>query len=239
MGTGATLQLEGGLLLAEALTLNGGTVESLSGTNLLNAPINLNAASTLQVDVGQLAINGQISGTADLTKAGGGTLTLNVSNTFTGQLNVNSGIVQGGSIVGTISNTGTTTPITAAGPSVFGAVTGSVLVASGATLQLNPGAGTTYIGKQLILNGTGLGLFFSGLLLPIGALQNAPINSVSNTWTGNIVLNNDATISAAVNNLTVTGAISGAGALTKVGASTLVLAAADSYGGATTVTRAP
>src|SRR5947199_173872 len=117
-----------------------------------------------------------------------------------------------------------------------GAVTGSVVVVNGATVQLNPGAGTTYAGKQLILNGNGLGLFFSGLLLPIGALQNAPVNSVANTWTGTIVLNTDSTISAAVNNLTVTGAIVGSGALTKVGASTLVLGAADSYAGSTTVT---
>src|SRR5207244_573200 len=43
-------------------------------------------------------------------------------------------------------------------------------------------------------------------------------------------------VSAALNTLTVTGAISGSGALTKVGASTLLLGAANSYTGATTVT---
>src|SRR5262249_48775311 len=53
---------------------------------------------------------------------------------------------------------------------------------------------------------------------------------------GNIVLNSDTTLSAAVNTLTVTGAISGSGALTKVGASTLFLGAVESYTGATTVT---
>ena len=118
---------------------------------------------------------------------------------------------------------------------MFGAVSGSVFVASGATVQLNPGGATTYAGKQIILNGNGLGLFFSGLLAPIGALQNAPVNSVANTWTGTIVLNTDSTISAAVNNLTVTGAIVGSGSLTKVGANTLFVGAASAYTGATTV----
>src|SRR5207244_11680577 len=113
---------------------------------------------------------------------------------------------------GPISTTGTTAPLAVAGPNVLGAITGSVVVANNATLQLNPGAATTYVGKQLILNGAGLGLFVSGILMPIGALQNAPVNNVANTWTGNIVLNTDTTISAAVNSLNVTGAITGAGA---------------------------
>src|SRR5262249_55884498 len=139
VGSGATLQLQSGVTLTESLALNGGTLESLTGTNAYNGPINLNTSSTIQVDVGQLTVGGQISGTADLNKTGGGTLVLNAANSFTGQANVNAGILTLGSIG---ANNGATTA---------GGVAGSIAVTSGATLQLSPGAGTTYVGKQLIL----------------------------------------------------------------------------------------
>ena len=135
VGPGATLQLQGGITVNEALALNGGTLESLTGANTYTGPINLNilsTPSTVLVDVGQLTVVGQISGTADLTKAGGGTLILNGANTYTGQTNVNAGILTLGSIGAN------------AGANVFGAVTGSIVVASdgtsinSATLQVAP-----------------------------------------------------------------------------------------------------
>ena len=223
VGNGATLQLEGGVAVNESLLLNGGTLESLTGTNIVAGTISLNLPSTILVDVGQLTINGQLSGTADLNKMGGGTLVLNDPNAYTGQTNVNAGILTLGSIGAN------------AGANVLGSVASSVVVAGGATLQLNPGAGTTYAGKQVILSGPGLGHTLSSLLLPTGAFEN--IASVASTWTGNIVLNSsDATLSSTQNTVTLTGAISGSGSLTKVGAGTIALAAAETYTGATTVT---
>ena len=60
------------------------------------------------------------------------------------------------------------------------------------------------------------------------------------TWTGTIVLNTaDATISntatTATNALTLSGAISGSGGLTKVGVAVVAIAAPDTHTGATTV----
>src|SRR5207248_7492 len=141
------------------------------------------------------------------------------TNTYTGQTNINAGIVQLASLGNVAAS---------AGPNTLGAVTGSVVVAAGATLQLNPGAATTYVSKQLILNGPGLGLTNSGLLLATGALQN--IANVANTWAGNIILNTaDATVSSTQGTLTLAGTVSGTGGLTKVGAGTVVLAATDTY----------
>ncbi len=231
VGNGATLQLQGGVTVSKTLALNGGTLESLTGTNVYAGPINLNFASaanpnTILVDVGPLAVYGQISGTTDLNKTGGGTLILDSANSFTGQLNINAGIVTLGSII----------TFAGGGPAAFGAVTGSIVVSSGATLQLNPSAATTYAGKQLFLNGTGLGLTLSTLLEGTGALESATSTSTANTWAGSIILSSNTTINSIQNTLTLTGAISGAGNLTKVGAGTIFIAGPDTHTGATAVT---
>src|SRR5262249_35050462 len=81
------------------------------------------------------------------------------------------------------------------------------------------------------LSGSGMGLTQSGSLMGTGALQN--IAAVNSTWTGNITLNSNTAISntQANNPLTLTGIISGAANLVKLGAGTVVLGAAESYTG--------
>src|ERR1019366_7602682 len=137
-------------------------------------------------------------------------------NTYTGQTNINAGIVQ----------------ITTA--SALGVPTGNAVVASGATLQLNPGAATTFLSKQILLSGQGMGLTQSTLLMGTGALQN--IANFASPWTGNISLNSsDASLSSTQNTVTISGAISGTGGLAKLGAGTIVIAAPDAHTGATTI----
>ena len=165
------MQLEGGITLSEALALNGGTLESLSGTNTSAAPINLNASSTILVDVGQLTVNGQISGTADLTKTGGGTLTLNVANTLhrpdQRQRRHRAGRQHQRHHL-------TRAPMHQQRRRPHRVRRGHRQRGGGQRghAPAQPGAATTYVGKQLVLNGTGLGLILSSLLLPTGALQN-------------------------------------------------------------------
>ena len=238
VAAGATLQLQGasnttGLSVNEPITLNRGTLESLSGNNTIGNAILLSAPSTINVDTNTLQVNGAISGAADLTKIGGGTLVLGGPSSYTGQTNINAGIVQ---LTTASANNTTNSPII----TPLGAVTGSVVVASGATLQLNPLYAATFASKQLVLNGTGLGLTTSTLLLGTGAFEN--IANFASTWTGAITLgtndvNNgtDDTLSSTTNTLTITGPISGSGSLTTVGAGTIALGGPETYTGATTV----
>ncbi len=313
VASGATIQLEnsGTAAVAKLLVLNGsgvtdsngnshGTLENLSGgANTWSGAITLASPSIINTDVGQLTLSGVISGNADLTKIGGGTLVLSTAlNTYTGQTTIgtsttttsaNTTISSGTTVTfangQTTANlfvgmlvTGTTVPagttiaainsttsltlsqaatngsvsltfagnggivqVTSGGgnpTTSLGVVTGGVVVNSGSTLQLSPTALATYPGKQLTLNGNGMGLFLSGILTPIGALQNT--STFANTWTGNIILGSNTTISntAAVSNvnaLTLTGVISGAYNLAKVGVGTIELAAPETYTGTTTV----
>ena len=279
VGAGATVQLQGGISIAKSINVNGGTIESVNADNVtvttgatfnasnyLGGDVLLGAPSTFNVDANLLTLLGSVSGAADLTKNGGGTLVLAGTNSYTGQTNINAGAVQ------------LTTPTTQNNTnsnviSPLGAVTGSVIVSSGATLQLNTtlaavqsnnnlNNAVVYASKTLVLNGQGLGAEPSGLLEPTGALENIAnqpnIPGTSNfpqIWTGNIVLNTPnvvlsniagtnigtGQISVTNNNPnnsppTITGVISGTGDLTKVGTGSIALGAAETYTGATTVT---
>ena len=139
---------------------------------------------------------------------GTGNLILSGANLYTGNTTVNAGTL-------TIQNS------TALGSSV----TGTTTIVSGATLQID---GTNLIIAEQIASiiGTGVG---NG-----GALRNIANN---NTWSGTIALGAlGATIDCDGGNLTVTGIISGAQPLTKIGVGTLTLSAINTYSGITYVT---
>ncbi|HEX3149406.1 MAG TPA: autotransporter-associated beta strand repeat-containing protein, partial [Gemmataceae bacterium] len=200
--------------LQNALAFNNSTV-TLGGANPLifsgNATLG-GTNNTLTVsNTGLTILNGAISTLAgavgNLTKAGTGTLVLSGANTYTGQTIVNAGVVQ-------VQNN------TALGAAGGGA---AVVTASGASIQVL-GSGLN-IGKALLLNGTGVAN---------GALEN--LFGGSNTWSGSIFLNTASTIAAAGGTtLTISGVISGPGNLTTGSIGTVVLNAANTYTGATTV----
>ena len=128
---------------------------------------------------------GQITGTNGMTKTGIGTMLLSLSNSFSGVVSVNNGILQvdnGGAL-------GSTAGVTA----VTG--TGTVTIGDGS------GAGTTVTGETITLNGAG----FGGSL---GQLRGS-IDSGANVWAGPIVLAaNNGRIGTDINgNLTVAGSI--------------------------------
>ncbi len=129
LGTGAVtvsgagnLEMQGGVTLANALTLNSngtgandGAIQNVAGNNTLSGAVTLSGASRIQSDAGTLTVSntvalgantlnvggtattvlaGAISGTGGLTKDGSGTLVLSGANTFTGNIAVNTGLLQ-------------------------------------------------------------------------------------------------------------------------------------------------
>ncbi|WP_461784644.1 beta strand repeat-containing protein [Prosthecobacter sp.] len=205
---------------------SGGALRNLSGNNIVSGSITLAAATTVQSDAGTLNINGGITGAFPLTVEGAGnttingivgtaagtiikndagTLTLNNANTYTGATTINAGTV-------------TVTNATGLGTAV-GATT---VTATGAALNING----VSVAENLTLNGTGVAT--------TGALTGTGASAV----TGTVALATNSSIGAAsvTDILTVGGIVSGSSTnLTKVGAGTVILSAANTYNGTTTI----
>ncbi|HEX2830690.1 MAG TPA: autotransporter-associated beta strand repeat-containing protein [Burkholderiales bacterium] len=256
VANGATLALQGGITIADALTIAGsgvggnGAVRNVTGNNTLTGAVTLNAASTLQSDAGTLTLNnafavngaqdltfqgagdGAISGainttSGSLTKNGTGTLTLSGLNNYQGGTSINAGT------------------LVAASNSALGNPAGTATVANGATLSLQGGIS---IVNPLNIAGTGVG--------GNGALRNLSGNntvggavtltgaSTIQSDAGNLTLNNANAITGTNQNLTFQGAgdafvsgiiATGSGTLTKNGAGTLMLSGANTYAGTTAI----
>ncbi len=234
-----------------AFTLSNGLTNNSTATQTINNAITLTLAQTWSAASGNLIFGGNIanggflltingssntsasgimSGTGGLTKSGAGTLTLSGANSYTGATTVSAGVlnIQNATGLGT----------TAAGTTVT----------SGAALQLQGGIA---VGNEtLTLNGTGIG--------STGALRNI---SGNNSWAGTITINSTTRINSdsgtltldvasgnaitgsndnlqfgGAGNLTINDVIAtGNGTLTKDGLGTLILNAANTYTGLTTV----
>ena len=95
VASGATLDLQGVAVGAEALTLNG-TLKTSTGTSSLGGNVSLGAGSTVDVGGTQLTLSGAVSGAA-LNKTGAGILVLSGTNTYSGGTNINAGTLALGS----------------------------------------------------------------------------------------------------------------------------------------------
>uniref|UniRef100_UPI0025FEA18F autotransporter-associated beta strand repeat-containing protein n=1 Tax=Limnohabitans sp. Rim8 TaxID=1100718 RepID=UPI0025FEA18F len=216
--------LSGVISGAGSLTMAGNGTVTLSGANTYTGGTTI-SAGTLQLGAGGAtgSIEGNVTNNAtlafnrsdNLTYAnvisGTGSVTKMAANTltFTGT-NTYSG--------GTSISTGTlkTGSATALG-------TGAISVSNGAALDLN-GMTMTSTGV-LTLNGTGIS---SG-----GALTNS--SSTAGTYAGNITLGMASSVGSSSGDITASGAISGAHALTKIGTDTLTLSGTNTYSGGTTI----
>ena len=145
-----------------------------------------------------------------LVKSGTGNFTVSGNNTYTGATTVS---------VGTI---------TAQNANALGTTAGATSVTSGATLALDGnGSDITYAAEALTLNGTGVG--------GNGALRNT---GDDNTWQGTVALNTDSTVGVdSGTSLDISGIISGANDLTKIGDGTLTFSgsSANTYSGDTNI----
>lgn len=223
---------------ANSITIDSGTL-ALDGAITLGSTrgITLTSTSATIDDYGNNdTYNGIIanSGTAALTKVGGAILTLGGVSTYTGNTTISVGQVE----------------ITNASALGAGGANNGTIVASGAALRLSNGI--TVANELLTLNGTGVS--DGGALRSVSGnnawsstitlAANARINSDSGTLTlGAISGGSNVLFGIGAGNITISGAISGAGAsqdstttsIFKDGAGTLTLTAANNYTGDTRI----
>ncbi len=91
VNTGAIVRPWGAPVFANNFTLNGGTIENEGFNDNYNGTLAIGASGGFFTGGGTTNVNGVVSGTAAITKTGGGTLRLTNANTHTGDYNLNGG----------------------------------------------------------------------------------------------------------------------------------------------------
>jgi outer membrane autotransporter protein len=205
------------------LTFNGGTLENTADVTSART-VAMQANGTLLTDPGTtLTLNGAISGSGALTKAGTCTLILNANNAYTGGTTISAGTLQlgsggtTGSIVGAITNDGTLLFDRSDTLTLNGAISGSGNVnqiGSGTTILA---ADNSYTGGTTITSGT--------LQLGNGGATGSIVGAVVDN--GALVLDSGGIMTL--------GAISGTGSVTQNGSGTTLLTGNNSYTGSTHV----
>jgi autotransporter-associated beta strand protein len=248
INSGGTLQLG-----------DGGTAGSVSGT------VTVNSGGTFDFNRSDaVTITSKIGGSGTLAKDGGGTLTMSGSNTFAGDLVVNSGLLSYGGNTGSFPsgnffvNGGTldfgslTKMMGAAGVLTLagGTISGSGTLTGTSAYQLQAGTVNIALGSAVDVNMTGPGTVSFLKALPGGG---------TNYWISGGVLNLNA-FSQTINGLQITGGtVTGSGTLTnnsndydieggvvdvvlagavnlqKSGPATALLTRANTFAGATTI----
>jgi fibronectin-binding autotransporter adhesin len=230
------------------------SIIAVKGTHTINPAVTLNSELDVEVDAGSLSLNGIVSGAHTITKDGAGTLSLPAANSYgpapgTVGTTINAGTVT----IGSNSSLGTG-DVAIAGNSTLRATAGlnmanNLSVASGKTLSVD--VQTNSVTMSGSLTGTG-NLTLSGsvagtLILPLdntGYTGTTTIGSGSTLQLGNggagglvsgpIVDNGTLTINQS-GTPSVSGTISGTGALIKDGTGNLTLPVLNSYSGDTTI----
>ena len=214
-----TLSASGATFTANASTLL--TLGAITGTN---TGFTVNGA-------GNTTIGGVIgTGTGTLTKAGAGSLTLLATNTFSGATAINGGLLQvgDGGTIGTLGG-------------------GSVGIATGASLRFNrsndltvsnvlSGAGgLTKLGGG-VLTLTGTNTFSGGTAIDVGSLQVGDGGTTGTLGGGGVAIATGASLRFnRSNDLAVANVLSGAGSVTKLGASALTLTGTNTFTGGTSI----
>ncbi len=206
--TNITIASAGYDILGNTLDLDGSIAAAYgSGTSSIGLAIHLEATQTIDVGGGgELTLDGVLSGSFGVTKAGEGRLILSSTNSYTGNTTASSGFLR------------------ATSDNAFGdaATSTSVFVQSGASLELSGGI-TLPATKTLDISG-----------LPVSNFSKVINLSGDNTIQGDIGItggNNVAFDAASGTTLAVAGAISGSRDFDKNGTGTLILSGTNTHTG--------
>lgn len=195
---------------AGPVTLDGGTLRCTASAVLSGRPFAITASGgSCDVTAGVCEIDGALSGSGQLVKAGSGTLVLSGANApYTGPIQVAAGMLGSRSA------------------NALGSSAAGTTVAEGAALELS---GSFTSSEPLSLAGTGIAS--GGVLISASGTQtmSGAIGLVQTTQPVGIVVASGGT-------LTLSGTVTGAGGLGKAGAGALVLgSAANAFTGQVTV----
>lgn len=232
----------GTVSLAEAITAQGLSFKSdYKLVSSLPANVLTLTAGTIRADTGTLAvIDSPISGSAGLTKSGGGSVRLtNTANSFTGTINIDNGIL---SIRDAAALGPDTSAININGSATRGIGGGALLLGGGygTGVTLNRAVNVQGLGP---IAGGGVSLISVGDNVITGALTSGTgtVNTAVSSSGGRLTLGNVAVTSGTtmtfgatngqgVGSYAVTGALSGAGTIGKVGGGMLLLSPSDATG---------
>jgi autotransporter-associated beta strand protein len=170
VASGATLSVNGGVSIAEGLTLNGTGVGGLgalqgpttgSGTATVTGVITLASATTVGVTASgaTLELGGAIVGAGNLTKSGTGTLTLSATNSYSGSTTISAGTML---INGSNQGSGAVSVSSGATLGGTGSIASAVTINSGATLAAGSGGAGKLTTGDLVLNGATLAFDVGG-----------------------------------------------------------------------------
>ena len=243
LGRSGSFSTVAGATTATAITLGANGFQVNGGTATVTGAVSLLGSNS--------AANGQVSGTGNLTVGGefsvGGqgntgtqrtTLFQVTGGTFTNTDTAGNGIVisRGNTVAssGELLLTGGTTTTNKIAFGVAGGVAGSF-----GNITINGAGANLYVGNGgIVLNSTNA--FTNTINLTAGTLGatadwTSALNMNFNGAAGTSFTVQAADAGAVAHNITLTGALGGTGGLTKTGAGTLTLTAANSYSGLTTV----
>jgi fibronectin-binding autotransporter adhesin len=193
------------------LVLNGSTLQYTGGAAGTDRGATLGAGgATVEIDSAGIALtdSGIIVGPGSLTKSGLGALALSGANAFSGGVTLNAGELD-------INNGGSSSANSAIG-------TGTLNIGAGTIIDNTSGSGVTLLANNPQVWNSSFIFGGFGNNLNLGA--------------GPVSLPATCTLTVFANTLTVGGVISGGGGLTKMGAGTLVLSGANTFGGTVTLT---
>ena len=211
-----------------SISLNNGSTTTSYTTTTSAADFAFSSKGIVTIAPGaSVTLSGLLSGgSSGLLVQGGGTLTLNNANTYTGSTTISAGVVKIGSATALSSG-----PISVTSGAALD-LNGQTMTSTGA-LTLN---GTGVSSGGALMNSSGVAATYAGLVtLGSAATIKADTGAITLSNTGNITGAYALTLDGAAGGTVSSSLVTSTGALIKNGTGTWVLGKANSYTGATSV----